>query len=166
MDVRVSRTEGDRLAELEPLFLALHRHHSRVTDLPLTAPPARAWAERRASYERHLADGNAMLHVAEHDHTLVGYAFTIIHDATDDTFPLAPRFAELYTLSVAPAARGKGVGSLLLDALERDLDALAVSAIQVAVMARNTDAIRFYQRRGLIPGELLLYRFNSADRER
>jgi ribosomal protein S18 acetylase RimI-like enzyme len=165
MNVRISRSGGDRLAELEPLFLALHQHHSHVTQLPLTAPPARAWAERRATYEQHLTAANAMLHVAEDDQTLVGYAFTIIHDASNDTFPLAPRFAELYTLSVAPGARGRGVGSLLFDALERDLDALAVTAIQVAVMAQNTDAIRFYERRGLIPGELLLYRFTSADYE-
>jgi hypothetical protein len=30
-------------------------------------------------------------------------------------------------------------------------------------MAGNTDALRFYARRGLLPGELLLYRFRSTD---
>ena len=29
----------------------------------------------------------------------------------------------------------------------------------IAVMAGNTDALRFYARRGLVPGEVLLYRF-------
>jgi hypothetical protein len=31
-----------------------------------------------------------------------------------------------------------------------------------AVMAGNTDALRFYARRGLVPGVLLLYRFRAA----
>jgi hypothetical protein len=30
------------------------------------------------------------------------------------------------------------------------------------VMAGNTDALRFYARRGLVPGEVLLYRFRAA----
>ena len=29
----------------------------------------------------------------------------------------------------------------------------------IAVMAGNADALRFYARRGVVPGEVLLYRF-------
>jgi hypothetical protein len=29
----------------------------------------------------------------------------------------------------------------------------------IAVMAENADALRFYARRGLVPGEIVLYRF-------
>ena len=29
-------------------------------------------------------------------------------------------------------------------------------------MAGNADALRFYARRGLVPGEVLLYRFGAA----
>jgi hypothetical protein len=32
----------------------------------------------------------------------------------------------------------------------------------IAVIAGNADALRFYARRGLVPGELLLYRFRAS----
>jgi ribosomal protein S18 acetylase RimI-like enzyme len=164
VSIAVTRAGAERLDDLRPLFLALHEHHRHVTPqpIPLVESDDAAWKARRAAYAEHLADGTGFLHVADDDPTAIGYAFTIVRDATDDTFPLAPRYAELYTLSVAPAARGSGVGTLLLDAVDDLVAALDVSALQVAVMADNDDAIRLYRRRGLVTGEILMYRF--ADR--
>jgi GNAT superfamily N-acetyltransferase len=92
----------------------------------------------------------------------VGYALVVWHEGADDTFPLAPRYAELYTLSVAERARGAGVGGRLLDAVDEALADEGDPPLAIAVMAANTDALRFYARRGLVPGELLLYRFRAA----
>jgi ribosomal protein S18 acetylase RimI-like enzyme len=129
--------------------------------IPLIDSDDAAWEARRAAYAEHLADGSGFLHVADEDGVAVGYAFTVLRDATDDTFPLAPRYAELYTLSVAPEARGSGVGSQLMDAVDELIAGLDVAALQVAVMADNTDAIRLYERRGLVTGEILMYRFGD-----
>ena len=164
MTAVISRAGADRLDDLRALFLALHEHHRRVTPrpIPLIASDDAAWAARREGYAQYLADGSGFLHVADRGGMAVGYAFTVLRDATDDTFPLAPRYAELYTLSVAPEARGSGIGSQLLDAVDELIAGLDVSALQVAVMADNEDAIRLYGRRGLVTGEILMYRF--ADR--
>ena len=164
MTVAISRAGADRLDDLRPLFVALHGHHRHVTPrpIPLIESADAAWEARRAGYAEYLADGSGFLHIADEDGVAVGYAFTVLRDATDDTFPLAPRYAELYTLSVAPEARGSGVGSQLMDAVDELIAGLDVAALQVAVMADNADAIRLYERRGLVTGEILMYRF--ADR--
>jgi GNAT superfamily N-acetyltransferase len=49
---------------------------------------------------------------------LIGYALVLVSDAGDDTFELTPGYAELYTLTVAPEARGAGVGGRLMDAVD------------------------------------------------
>ena len=106
--------------------------------------------------------GERCCFVASAGETPVGYALVVWHEGADDTFPLAPRYAEVYTLSVAEQARGAGVGARLLDAVDEALAGEGDPPLVIAVMAGNTDALRFYARRGLMPGELLLYRFPAA----
>jgi GNAT superfamily N-acetyltransferase len=159
--VTVAQVGVEFLDELRPLFLALHRHHRSVTNLPLVDDDE-AWRARRATYLAWFAEGRALLFVACAEETAVGYAFVVWHDGADDTFPLAPRYAEVYTLSVAEQARGAGVGTRLLDAVDAALADEGDPPLTIAVMAGNTDALRFYARRGVVPGELLLYRFRDA----
>jgi ribosomal protein S18 acetylase RimI-like enzyme len=45
---------------------------------------------------------------------------------------------------------------------ERVLRARAIPNLTVAVMCTNEAAIRLYRRRGLVPGELILYRIGDA----
>lgn len=161
-DVEIVRAGVERIDDLRVLFLALHDHHRRVSAVALTEPDDRAWAERIATYTGHFSADRAILHLALRDGTPVGYAFTVLHDGSDDTFPLAPRYAELYTLAVAPEARRAGIGTALLDAVDATLNDLGITSLTVAVMADNEAAIRLYQRRGMVPGELILYRLGTA----
>ena len=160
--IEIVRAGAERIGELRPLFLALHDHHREVSAIPLTEPDDRAWRERAATYAGFFGDGSAILHLALRDGVAVGYAFTVLHDGTDDTFELAPRYAELYTLAVAAETRGGGIGSQLLDAVDATLDDLGIGSLTVAVMVHNEAAIRLYQRRGLVPGELILYRIGRG----
>jgi ribosomal protein S18 acetylase RimI-like enzyme len=86
----------------------------------------------------------------------------VLHDGSDDTFPLGAGYAELYTLAVLSESRGSGIGTMLLDAVDAELDARRVPHLTVAVMADNEAAIRLYRRRGLLPGELVMYRLGRA----
>ena len=162
----VAIRELDRAAELdllEPLWLALHRHHRTV--LPagtLVADDGASWQRRRALYRGWLADGDALVLLAERDGTAVGYALTRFHDGPDDTYAVGDRYAELYSLSVAPAERGAGIGTLLLDELERRLAAAGIADLAVAVMSDNHAALRFYERRGLRPTETVLWRLGGG----
>jgi ribosomal protein S18 acetylase RimI-like enzyme len=81
-----------------------------------------------------------------------------IEQGPDDTWPVNEQYAELDSLSVAPEERGH-IGGALFEAVESELSRRGVTDLVVAVMTGNAAAMRFYERRGLTPGELLLYRF-------
>ena len=157
-EISVSRAGVEAVDDLRALFLAMHRHHRAVVDLPLVDDDE-AWQERKTTYVAWFADERALLFVARSDRAPVGYALVVLHEGANDTFPLAPRFAEVYTLSVAEEARGAGIGGRLLDAVDEALAELGDPPLVISVMAENADALRFYTRRGLVPGEIVLYRF-------
>jgi ribosomal protein S18 acetylase RimI-like enzyme len=146
------------IPQLRTAFVSLHDHHRRLSTIALTEPDERAWTARASTYEQYFDDGQALLHLARADGDLLGYAFTVLRAGSDDTFPLGDGYAELYTLAVMPQSRGWGVGSALLDAVDAALADRAITNLTVAVMAQNETAIRLYRRRGLIPGELVMYR--------
>jgi ribosomal protein S18 acetylase RimI-like enzyme len=163
VEVSIYEAGADRLDDLRPLFLELHDHHRGVSAVELVEPDDAAWAGRRATYAEHLAAGRGLLHLAQApDGRLLGYAFTILHDGSDDTFRLAPRYGDLYTLTVARDSRSAGVGTLLLHAVESALAARGVVNMTVAAMVDNETAIRFYRRHGFVPGELVLYRLRAV----
>lgn len=159
--VEISIASAKVLPQLREVFLSLHDHHRRITGVPLTEPDERAWTARVSTYQQFFDQGQALLHVARADGGCVGYALTLLHAGSDDTFPLGAGYAELYTLAVLPRWRGNGVGSALLDAVDRALRERGVVNLTVATMCTNEAAIRLYRRRGLIPAELILYRIGA-----
>jgi ribosomal protein S18 acetylase RimI-like enzyme len=105
-----------------------------------------------------MESGTALALVAERDGDLVGYAFAHYVDGPDETFAVGRRYAELYSLSIAPEARGGGIGTQLLDELDRQLAAASIVDLVVAVMTDNHAARRFYERRGLLAVETHYWR--------
>lgn len=158
----VVRGNADHVDELRGLWLALHHHERRVApELPLVSDDERSWRARRKLYVRWLDQDQGFLVLARNGSGLVGYAFVRVEEGPDDTFSLGEQYAELYSLSVAPECRGQGIGTLLLDSVDAELKARGISDLVVAVMLGNSDAQRLYERRGLRPAEIVLYRFAS-----
>lgn len=153
------------LSLLEPLWIELHRHHRQL--LPegaILADDSLSWQRRRANYARWLAAGEALILVAEDESGPVGYAVVRRQDGSgEETYAVGARYAELYSLSVAPAQRSRGIGTVLLDAVEERLEAEGIGDLTVGVMSDNPDAVRFYERRGLRPVELYLWRFSGRE---
>jgi len=150
------------IPELKAAFLSLHDHHRALSAVALTEPDDRAWAERVRTYEQYFAEDRALLHLARIGARCAGYAFTVLHPGSDDTFLLGAGYAELYTLAVVPESRGLGIGTALLDVVDAALADAAIPNLTVAVMAQNDAAIRLYRRRGLVPGELVMYRIGGG----
>jgi ribosomal protein S18 acetylase RimI-like enzyme len=150
----------ERVDDLKGLWLALHHHHrTSVGTLPLVDDDELSWQRRRALYMQRLGSGSGFLVLALDRDDIVGYALVCIEDGPDDTFPVGDRYAELYSLSVAPEHRGRGIGTRLLDFVDDELTRRSIEDLKVAVMVGNTDAERLYERRGLRRAELVLYRF-------
>ncbi len=149
----------ERLDDLRPLWLTLHHHHRDIGSSPLVADDDASWAARRAVYAALIDDDAGFLLGAFVGHDLKGYVAVRLVNGPDDTFPIGARAAEIYSLVVAPSARGRGLGSRLLEAVDARLAALGVTAVSVAAMVENDEAIRLYRRRGFEPREVVLWRF-------
>jgi ribosomal protein S18 acetylase RimI-like enzyme len=161
VSIEIAVAGAERIDELEPLWLALHHHHRAVAAAPVVEDDADSWARRRAWYLEMLAGGEDVVLIAERAGRAVGYAFLHLHHGPDDTWPVGERWGEVVSLSVSLEERGAGVGTALLDAVDAELAARGVADLQVAVMAGNAAALRLYERRGLRPAELVLFRFGS-----
>ena len=163
MDLTITRAGAEALDRLRPLWLELHRHHQAVGG-PALGPyvdDAASWTARRALYAGFLAAGGFAV-LAERAGDLIGYAMVAVKTSAetelDDTWQAGARVAEIETLSVAPAARGQGVGSALLDAVDAELSAQGIHDVLIAAFVTNAEAIRLYERRGFRPASLYLIR--------
>jgi ribosomal protein S18 acetylase RimI-like enzyme len=159
----ITRAGAEALDRLGPLWLELHHHHQAVGG-PALGPyvdDATSWAARRELYAGFIAEGGFAV-LAERDGELVGYGMVAVFDPEErelpDTWVTGDRVAEIETLSVAPAARGAGIGSALLDRIDLELAAEGVDDVLIAAFATNADAIRLYERRGFRPASLHLIR--------
>jgi len=65
------------------------------------------------------------------------------------------------TRSTIPALRGRGLGGLLLDAVDAELERRGIPDSVIGVLPQNAAAVRLYERRGYRPAWLVLTRFRS-----
>lgn len=155
------RAGPERLDELRERWLELHRYHRLPGAVPLVEDDMLSWERRRALYLDRLRSETAFLVLATEAETVVGYALVCIEVGPDDTFALGDCYAELFSLFVASRLRGQGIGTQLLDFLERELTRPSIHEIKVAAMVGNVGAQRLYERRGYQPAEIVLYKFSS-----
>jgi ribosomal protein S18 acetylase RimI-like enzyme len=164
--IRIEIVQPERVDEVKDLWLELHHHHEAVVStVPLVQDDEASWKSRRELYADRLASDGAFLVLASEGRAAVGYAFVCIEEGPDDTFPVGQRYAELYSLSVSPRMRGRGIGTLLLDFVDDELARRSISDLKVGVMVGNDAARRLYERRGLKPAEIVLYRFGHRPAE-
>jgi ribosomal protein S18 acetylase RimI-like enzyme len=160
--VTIALVGRESVEEVRALWIELHRHERSVAPgLPLIADDELSWRRRRALYAACLAAERGFLVLARTGTRVVGYAFVRLEEGSDDTFPIGERYAELYSLSVSRDWRGQGIGTRLLDLVDTELASRGIRDLIVSVMLGNSDAQRLYERRGLRPAEIVLYRFGS-----
>jgi len=166
VDLAIRRAGAEALDRLRPLWLELHHHHQAVGG-PALGPYVgddESWTARRELYAEFLAGGGFAV-LAERGGELIGYAMVAIKTSAetefDDTWRSGPQVAEIETLSVAPAARGQGIGSALLDRVDDELEAAGIDDVVIAAFATNAVAIRLYERRGFRPASLYLIRLGA-----
>ncbi|MBD8881650.1 MULTISPECIES: GNAT family N-acetyltransferase [Rhodanobacter] len=95
----------------------------------------------RAQFRRHLDSDSAKVLVASTGpHRFLGTAVVFFRKRSG--------VARLYSIATHHAARGQGVGSILLDAVEELARRRHCRALRLEVRADNASAIRLYERLG------------------
>jgi ribosomal protein S18 acetylase RimI-like enzyme len=94
----------------------------------------------RAQLRRHIASDSAVVLVAEERGRILGASLVF--------FRRGAKAARLYSIAIAHPARGKGLGSALLDAVEREARKRGRSAMGLEVRTDNLPAIALYEKRG------------------
>ena len=121
-------------------------HIRPATDADLDALVA---LERRAfttdhlsprQYRHHLHSPTAIVLAAADGSGLLGKAVVFLRVQSD--------IARLYSIAVADAARGRGLGEALLEAAERAARARGCRRMRLEVRQDNSAAIRLYERLG------------------
>jgi ribosomal protein S18 acetylase RimI-like enzyme len=161
--VNITRGSAADIPALEPLWVAVHHQHAAsMPELGPYVSDAQTWEQQRAIYEELFAKSSTVLLLAHVDGALIGYAVAHVMPVREtwiyDTWETGDRIGELEAIGVLPGHRGQGIGSALLDAVDRELEALGVRDVILGVLPGNTDAMRLYARRGFTPTWLYMSR--------
>ena len=164
MALSIVRGSVEDVDSLEPLWVAVH--HAHAASMPELAPyvsDAETWAHERPIYVELLAKPDTLLLLARDGDELIGYALAHVTAVEEtwipDTWRTGPRIGELESIGVDEGRRGEGIGSALMDAVERELAALGVDDLILGALPGNEGALRLYERRGFQPTWLYLSRF-------
>ena len=96
------------------------------------------------------AEGRVLI-AEDEDGAPLGWA--VVHEEKGPVFVIDDErnFANLAELFVDAAARGKGVGSALIDACEDWARGRGLTTIRISHLERNTSAARAYEKAGYTP---------------
>ena len=166
MALSIVRGSIDDVDSLEPLWVAVH--HAHAAAMPELGPyvgDAETWAEHRPLYDELFEKPDTTLLLARVDGALVGYALLHVEPVREtfiaDTWRTGERIGELESIAVAPSHRGQGIGSALLDAVDREFEALGVADVIIGLLPGNDGARRLYESRGFRPTWMYVSRFEG-----
>jgi ribosomal protein S18 acetylase RimI-like enzyme len=167
--VEITRGSAEDIPRLEPLWVAVHHQHQAA--MPELAPYVSdevTWREHGPMYEELFRRPDTFLFLASDGDRLIGYALGHVTPVEEtwiaDTWVTGKRIGELESISVLPEYRGQGLGSRLLDEVDREFDSLGVEDVVIGLLPGNEGARRLYERHGFRPNWLYLSRFRSGGR--
>ena len=140
----IRRGGAELIPYVRELWNLLFDHHVETGAAGLEVIPRdQSWPLREAHYAALIeAQPRASIWLASHGDDILGYALSFVCDFEGQSAVV------LETLSVDPATRGMGVGSLLMDAVDREAAAEDIEVGIVDVMTGNPRARALYLRRG------------------
>ena len=164
MALSIDRGSIEDVDSLEPLWVGVH--HAHAASMPELAPyvsDAETWAEHRPLYVELFAKPDTTLLLARaagsSSATRCLHVEPVRETLIADTWRTGERIGELESIAVAPSHRGQGIGSALLDAVDREFEALGVADVIIGLLPGNDGARRLYESRGFRPTWMYVSRF-------
>ena len=159
--VAIETVAPGEIDTLAPLWHSLHAHHQAVAPaLGPFVPREASWGAARRMLGSAAREG--MLLRAGPPEAPLGMACVSISRDDPlwaDTWTTGRDVAEVKLLAVDESARGEGIGTALLDAVDGRLAAAGVHDQAIGAIEPNAGAIRLYERRGFRPAWLQMTRF-------
>jgi ribosomal protein S18 acetylase RimI-like enzyme len=157
------------IERLEPLWLGLHKIHQEAgPELAPYVDDETSWRRRRRLYEHCLAQPDSFLLLVERGALLIGYVLVIVEPDGDvlwsDTWLVGEKVAELETMYLVPEERGRGLGGVLLDIVDAELERRGIADLVIGAVPGNLAALKLYERRGFKATWVIVSRF-AARRE-
>ncbi len=138
---------------LETLWLQMLSHHRALVDdeFPVHAAD-QSWELARSDYRDWLRNDTAILMIARPaaSFELLGFALCRLVGG-GPTFDLGPVRGDVDALVVCDLARGRGIGTALLESVRNDLSTRGIFYWSIGVLAHNSGAAKLYERLGFRP---------------
>jgi ribosomal protein S18 acetylase RimI-like enzyme len=150
VDIEIVTGTVDDVEAVGPLWRSMVDHHDEVAGARVPVRDADgAWGMRHPQYRRWLAEDSGFLLLARRpdEPEPIGYGFFRVMGSSP-TFDLGAVRGEVESLAVAPAARGTGAGTALLEAGREELRRRGCTFWTVNVVEANGGAVALYERVG------------------
>jgi GNAT superfamily N-acetyltransferase len=101
-----------------------------------------------AMYREALSDPNVTVFLAEEGDDALGFLMAVTHHRPDTPLSFAQTVLEIDQIGVDPAARRRGVGRALFEAVRALADEVSAYRIVLTTWVFNHDAHRFFESEG------------------
>ncbi|GAB5492201.1 MAG: GNAT family N-acetyltransferase [Phototrophicaceae bacterium] len=137
-------SDANLLAEL---VITVHQLH--VDNMPERFKPLKPDnVALIANYERHLANANTTIYIAEVDTIAVGFVMCIYIIIPENPYVYSKGDFHIDQISVNTDYQGQGVGKLLMQQAMQKAQELKADIVTLGVSAFNERAIQFYEDLG------------------
>lgn len=147
---RAEKGDIEKIEELLSQVLAVH-HDGRPD---LFKPNCRKYTSDELS--EIITDDSRPIFVGENNGEVLGYAFCVIKENTNDNILTDIKTLYIDDLCVDEGARGKHVGKTIYEYVREWAKKIGCYNLTLNVWACNENAQRFYEKQGLIPQKTTL----------
>ncbi|MFA5771035.1 MAG: GNAT family N-acetyltransferase [Patescibacteria group bacterium] len=110
--------------------------------------------EGESYFKKRIVNKDGCALIAHNDNNVIGYLVGAL--VKTSSYRVLPKSAELENMFVLDSFRGKGIGTMLMNAFNDWCKTKNVKRIKVVASVSNASAIKFYKKNGLSDYALIL----------
>ena len=147
--ITIRQAEVEDVENLYELFSPVDQMHREAH--PEIFKQAEYPADIKDYYRACIQDQGSMIIIAMEEHKVIGGVICSLETAAEIPILVPRTVACIENITVSPSYRKKGVGRLLVEAVQDWANQWNATAIELTVWEFNQDAAMFYNELGFIP---------------